>query len=93
MVEVCVRCKSRNSIIEDPIYARIVCTQCGLVYEENLSADQYEKRTFEGNKNEIKRVGAPSTPQQENELGTKLIIFTNGRKKKINTSLKKKNKI
>ena len=83
MEEVCEKCKSRNSIMEDPMYAIRVCTQCGLVYEENLSADQYEKRTFEGKNNEIKRVGPPSNPEQENELGTTLIIFTNGRTGKM----------
>ena len=89
MEEVCKRCGSRNSIMEDPMYATRLCIQCGLVYEENLSADQYEKRTFEGKNNEIKRVGPPSNPEQENELGTTLIIFTNGRTKEIKNEKEK----
>ena len=44
--EVCENCKNVNSIIEDYINGIIVCTTCGLVYEENVVADEYEKTPF-----------------------------------------------
>ena len=88
MLEVCENCKNVNSIIEDYINGIIVCTKCGLVYEENVVADEYEKRTSEG-ENEIKRVGPPTRPEQEGELGTTLIIREKGHTKVIKTYSKK----
>ena len=89
MLEVCEKCKNINSIIEDYINGIIVCTKCGLVYEENMIVDEYEKRTFEGEDNEIKRVGPPTRPEQEGELGTTLIIREKGHTKVIKTYTKK----
>ena len=88
MLEVCENCKNVNSIIEDYINGIIVCTKCGIVYEENVVADEYEKRTSEG-ENEIKRVGPPTRPEQEGELGTTLIIREKGHTKVIKTYSKK----
>ena len=88
MLEVCENCKNVNSIIEDYINGIIVCTKCGLVYEEKVVADEYEKRTSEG-ENEIKRVGPPTRPEQEGELGTTLIIREKGHTKVIKTYSKK----
>ena len=85
MLEVCENCKNVNSIIEDYINGITVCTKCGLVYEEKVVADEYEKRTSEGEENEIKRVGPPTRPEQEGELGTTLIIREKGHTKVIKT--------
>jgi len=54
----------------------------GLVLEENIIADEYEKRTFETDNNEIKRVGPPTRPEQATESGTYLVIRENGHTQK-----------
>ena len=92
---ICNRCKAKNSIINDYENGEMVCNQCGLVYEERIIDDEYEKRTFqdESGDNQIQRVGPPSNPVYDNECGgTNLMIRENG-KTKIIKSYSKSSKI
>ena len=82
MSEICERCQAKDTFIEDHIEGIVVCTNCGLVLEENIIADEYEKRTFESDNNEIKRVGPPTRPEQATESGTYLVIRENGHTQK-----------
>ena len=82
MSEICERCQAKDTFIEDHIEGIVVCTNCGLVLEENIIADEYEKRTFETDNNEIKRVGPPTRPEQATESGTYLVIRENGHTQK-----------
>ena len=91
---ICTKCKAKNSIITNYEYGEIVCNQCGLVYEEAIIVDEYEKRTFqdESGDNQIQRVGPPTNPALDKECGTKLMIRENG-KTKIIKSYSKYSKI
>ena len=82
---ICNRCKAKNSIITDYENGEIVCNQCGVVYEEQMIVDEYEKRTFqdESEDNQIHRVGPPLNPAYDNECGTNLMIRENGKTKII----------
>ena len=82
MSDICEKCQAKDSFIEDYAEGIIVCTNCGLVLEENIIADEYEKRTFESDNNEIKRVGPPTRPEQATESGTYLVIRENGHTQK-----------
>ncbi len=82
MSEICERCQAKDTFIEDHVEGIVVCTNCGLVLEENIIADEYEKRTFESDSNEIKRVGPPTRPEQAVESGTYLLIRQNGHTQK-----------
>jgi len=84
---ICNRCRAKNSIITNYESGEILCNQCGLVYEEGIIVDKYEKRTFqdESGDNQIQRVGPPSNPVYDNECGTNLIIRENGKTKYIKT--------
>ena len=48
---ICPRCKANNSIIEDCQFGELVCSNCGIVIEENV----FEKRSFinDGANNQI----------------------------------------
>ena len=89
MYEMCVRCNTKNSIMEDNINGILVCTSCGWVHEENVVVDEYEKRTFESDNNEIKRVAPPTKPGEENSQGTIMIIKGNGVTKMVKTYTEK----
>lgn len=89
MSTICENCNNKDSIIEDYSSGELVCNKCGLVYAENMIADEYEKRTFESDDNEIKRVGPPERPDQLGQPGTTLIIRENGKKKIIKTYTKR----
>lgn len=82
---ICNRCKAKNSIITDYENGEMVCNQCGVVYEEQMIVDEYEKRTFqdESEDNQIHRVGPPLNPAYDNECGTNLMIRENGKTKII----------
>ena len=82
MSDICEKCQAKDSFIEDYAEGIVVCTNCGLVLEENIIADEYEKRTFETDNNEIKRVGPPTRPEQATESGTYLVIRENGHTQK-----------
>ena len=68
--------------MEDYVKGIIVCTFCGTVCQEHIIADEYEKRTFESDDHEIKRVGLPSRPEQEFEPENYLLIRKDNYKKK-----------
>ena len=89
-VEICSRCKSKDSIITDYENGELVCNQCGLVYEERLIVDEYEKRTFadDNGDNQIHRVGPPEKTFFGNEYGTNLLIRDKGKTKVIKTDSK-----
>ena len=74
----CEYCKKEDCLLEDYENGRIVCTSCGTVCQEHIIADEYEKRTFESDNHEIKRVGPPSRPEEEFEPGNYLLIRKNG---------------
>ena len=82
MSDICEKCQAKDSFFEDYAEGIVVCTNCGLVLEENIIADEYEKRTFETDNNEIKRVGPPTRPEQATESGTYLVIRENGHTQK-----------
>ena len=82
MSDICEKCQAKDSFVEDYAEGIVVCTNCGLVLEENIIADEYEKRTFESDNNEIKRVGPPTRPEQAVESGTYLLIRQNGHTQK-----------
>ena len=86
-VEICSRCKSKDSIITDYENGELVCNQCGLVYEERIIVDEDEKRTFadDNGDNQIHRVGPPEKPSFGNECGTNLLIRDKGKTKVIKT--------
>ena len=44
--EICPRCKAKNSIIVDETTGEKVCCNCGLVIEEQIFVDEYERRAF-----------------------------------------------
>ena len=93
-VEICSRCKSKDSIITDYKNGELVCNQCGLVYEERIIVDEDEQRTFgdDNGDNQIHRVGPPEKPSFGNECGTNLLIRDKGKTKVIKT-YSKPNKI
>ena len=80
MITICENCQAIDSIFE--YEGEIVCHKCGLVYAENIIADEYE--TYDGEE-QIRRVGPPETPEQAQEPGTTLIIKEKGVKKIIRT--------
>ena len=86
-VEICPRCKSKDSIITDYENRELVCNQCGLVYEERIIADEDEKKTFgdDNGDNQIHRVGPPEKPSFGNECGTNLLIRDKDKTKVIKT--------
>ena len=85
MTTICEKCKAIDSIIEDG--GELVCCKCGIVYAENMTADEYE--TYAGDESQIKRVGPPETPEQAKEPSTTLIIKEKGGKKIIRTYQKR----
>ena len=89
-VEICSRCKSKDSIITDYENGELVCNQCGLVYEERIIVDEDEQRTFadDNGDNQIHRVGPPEKPFFGNECGTNLLIRDKGKTKVIKTDSK-----
>ena len=81
----CDRCQNIDSIIE--YKGELVYCKCGLVYQEGMIANEYE--TYEGEENQIKRVGSPEKPEQAREPGTKLTIKEKGINKIIITYQKR----
>lgn len=92
MHTICDYCKAKDSIIEDYSEGIVVCRECGTVQDFNVISEQYEGRTFEGDEDQIKRVGPPERPEQAAEPGTKLIVRQNGRTK-VYKSYSKQTKI
>ena len=90
----CEYCKKEDYLMEDYVKGIIVCTFCGTVCQEHIIADEYEKRTFESDDHEIKRVGLPSRPEQEFEPENYLLIRKDGytQKRMMYTNKSKINK-
>ena len=82
---ICKYCQAENSIIEENTTGEVVCTKCGYIYADYIISDEYEKRTFEGDEDQIKRVGPAENPEQETEPGTTLIVRQNGKTKIVKT--------
>ena len=89
MNTICENCQAKNSIIEEKITGEIVCTNCGYIYAEHIISGEFEKRTFEGDEDQIKRVGPAENPEQETEPGTTLIVRQNGKTKIVKTYSKR----
>ena len=84
---ICTRCIAIDSYVTDFKSGEIVCKNCGLVLEERIIDDTYEKRNFGsengGNRNES-RIGGPMKATEFNNLGsTQVIRDKNGYMKKI----------
>ena len=91
MPTICESCHKKDCIIEEYSSGEVVCVECGTVHDYIIS-DEYEGRTFEGDEDQIRRVGAPERPEQAAEPGTKLIVRQNG-KTKVYKSYSKQTKI
>lgn len=84
---ICPRCTARDSKVTDNRYGEIVCQNCGLVFEERLIDDTYEKRNFSnengGNKGES-RIGGPMKAGEGSNLGSNLVIYDkNGQGRRV----------
>ena len=73
---VCPRCNALDSKVIDFRNGELVCQNCGLVFEERIIDDTYEKRTFNnengGNKGDS-RIGGPMKAGEG--MGSNLIIY------------------
>ena len=76
--EICEGCQAENTIILDYENGEKVCSACGMVKEDIIISNEYEKRTFQDDEgdNQIQRVSQPTKPG--NEQGTNLLIRENG---------------
>ena len=85
--EKCWRYGAINSKIIDMESGEEVCNNCGLVYEEKMIDETYEKRNFSqensGNNKTSSRVGGPL--KATDSLGTNLVYYS-GNDKKLRTS-------
>ena len=74
--DICGRCKAKNSLVTDMRDGELVCINCGLVAEDRIIDDTYEKRNFgaenAGNKSES-RIGGPMKAGEEYNLGSSLV--------------------
>jgi len=86
MITICENCQEKNTIIEDD--GQVVCSNCGLIYDENVIANEYEKRTFEGDDEQIKRVALPERPEQAAKRATVSVVSHIGQKKVVRTYTK-----
>lgn len=86
MITICENCQEKNTIIEDD--GQVVCSNCGLIYDENVIVNEYEKRTFEGDDEQIKRVALPERPEQVAKRATVSVVSHIGQKKVVRTYTK-----
>ena len=66
--DVCPKCKAINSFVNDVRAGEFVCTSCGLVSNERVIDDTYEKRNFgseNGGKGAESRIGGPMKAGEE----------------------------
>ena len=81
---ICSRCNARDSKVTDSRSGEIVCHNCGLVFEERIIEDTYEKRNFNNENGGSKgdsRIGGPMKAGEG--VGSNLIIYDkNGHPKK-----------
>ena len=86
MITIRENCQEKNTIIEDD--GQVVCSNCGLIYDENVIVNEYEKRTFEGDDEQIKRVALPERPEQVAKRATVSVVSHIGQKKVVRTYTK-----
>jgi transcription initiation factor TFIIB len=81
--EICEGCQAENTIIIDYENGEKVCSKCGMVKEDIIISNEYEKRTFQDDEGDgqIQRVSQPTKPG--NEQGTNLLIRENGKTRYI----------
>ena len=86
--EICEGCQAENTIILDYKNGEKVCSACGMVKEDIIISNEYEKRTFQDDEgdNQIQRVSQPTKPG--NEQGANLIIIGKGKTRIIRGSSK-----
>ena len=75
-IDICPNCKAKDSFVNDVRAGEFVCTSCGLVTDERVIDDTYEKRNFgsdNGGKNSDSRVGGPMKAGEGGNLGSNLV--------------------
>ena len=75
-LDICPNCKAKDSFVNDVRGGEFVCTFCGLVTDERVIDDTYEKRNFgsdNGGKNPDSRVGGPMKAGEGGNLGSNLV--------------------
>ena len=90
--QICSNCQAKDSIIDDYESGETVCTICGNILGEHLISDEYEERFFEGEENEVQRIGLPEKPETINNPSITLVIRSKG-EKRIYKEYSKKDKI
>ena len=90
--QICSNCQNKDSIIDDYESGETVCTCCGNILGEHLISDEYEERFFEGEENEVQRIGLPEKPETINDPSITLVIRSKG-EKRIYKEYSKKDKI
>ena len=74
--DICERCNAKNSLVLDVPNGELVCTNCGLVAQDRIIDDTYEKRNFGsengGNKSES-RISGPMKAGEGYNLGSSLV--------------------
>ena len=85
--QICSNCQAKDSILEDYESGETVCTCCGNILGEHLITDEYEKRHFEGEENEIKRIGLPEKPGAGND--NQITLQVEGKTVKTKMPIKK----
>ena len=82
-LEKCRRCGTINSKIINPVSGEEVCDNCGLVYEDKIIDETYEKRNFSqensGGNRGTSRVGGPL--KATDTLGTNITFQSNNLQK------------
>ena len=74
--EICPNCKAKDSFVNDVRGGEFVCENCGLVADERIIDDTYEKRNFGsegGGKGADSRVGGPMKAGEGGNLGSNLV--------------------
>ena len=90
--QICSNCQNKDSIIDDYENGETVCTHCGNILGEHLISDEYEERFFEGEENEVQRIGLPEKPETINDPNITLVIRSKG-ETRIYKEYSKKDKI
>ena len=72
--QICSNCQTKDSIFDDYENGETVCTNCGNILGENLISDEYEKRHFKGQENEVQRIGLPERPGTDDNYEITLLI-------------------
>lgn len=79
---ICRRCGVKDSKVVIPQNGELVCENCGLVYEERIIDETYEKRNFNnessGGKKVESRISGPMRASDGGCLGTNMVISSRG---------------